>query len=167
MAFEFNYPQNQATPNSLASFYPSQTLPQLPGTEFELPSIGSNALTGLGAGGLSTQLGAQGGGGSFWDSLNLFGKDGNAGNLSGILQGLGGLASAYTGYKQLGLGEDIFDFKKKSYLDNYNATRTTTNNRIADRAIATYGAQNNQVVNRHDPAVAGKIAERSIQPSGT
>lgn len=103
---------------------------------FGLGGNANNSLTGLGAGGLSPQISPNQ---SFLESLNLFGKDGNPGNLGSILGGLGGLASAWNGYNQLNLGEEMFDFQKDSFNRNVGNESKLVNAQLEDRQRARIG----------------------------
>ena len=69
----------------------------------------------------------QGGGLLDWGKNNLQG-------IGSTLQGVGGLANAYLGYKQYGLAKDAFDFQKKAFNRNIENQGKTLNNEIASRA---------------------------------
>lgn len=54
--------------------------------------------------------------------------------IGSTLQGIGGLANAYMGYKQYGLAKDAFGFQKKAFNRNIENQGKTLNNEIASRA---------------------------------
>lgn len=61
----------------------------------------------------------------------------------GAIKGLTGLANAYTGYKQLGLAEEAFDFNKAAANREYAANVQKYNNALARTAAIDkhYGSQ--------------------------
>ncbi len=90
------------------------------------------------------------GGGTISDTGQLVqgGGLGSLGNLTfenglGAIKGLTGLANAYTGYKQLGLAEDAFDFNKAAANREYVANVQKYNNSLARTAAVDkhYGSQ--------------------------
>ncbi len=62
-------------------------------------------------------------------------KFGNALNVgSSVMQGISGLANAYTGYKALGLAEDQFEFEKNLARANYTNSAMAYNNQVQSAA---------------------------------
>jgi len=69
-------------------------------------------------------------------------EDGTGGSTFGglqagarVLQGVGALAQGYASIKQLGLARDSFNFQKDFANKQYDASRTTVNNRINDQNV--------------------------------
>lgn len=57
----------------------------------------------------------------------------NVGAIGSALQGAGGLANAYIGYKQYGLAKDAFKFQKKAYNRNIENQGKMINNQMENR----------------------------------
>lgn len=93
------------------------------------------------------------------EGIKWFGKDGA---LIPGLNALSNLAGAYTGYKQLGLAEDAFNFNKALTLSNLANQATITNQAIEDRIRS--GAINRGVpVPDVDKLVASQMENRRIK----
>lgn len=71
---------------------------------------------------------------SFTDKL--LGGSGETGYLIPGLKTLGGLTSAYTGYKTLGLAEDQFDFAKAQSNRDFGSQAQAYNTELRDRQIS-------------------------------
>ncbi len=95
-------------------------------SQFDLSKSGSNFgnLQGFSlANPASVETGPPGLGNNF-QTYNL---------LANGFQGIGSLAKGYAAIKQLGLAKDTLNFQKDAYNQNYNASRTTINNRLRDQ----------------------------------
>lgn len=87
-------------------------------------------FSGGGLPGVKPLLGGAGTGAS--KDFSFWSKDGfNA--ISSIMGGVGNLAQGWAAIKSLGLAQDSIDLQKEFANKNYEASKVTINNRIADQ----------------------------------
>lgn len=77
------------------------------------------------------------------------------------IQGLGGLAQSWLGFKQLGLAKDQFNFQKDAFTQNYNMQAQTMNRQLEDRQRARLSANPNGY-----QSVGEYMSKNEVKPYG-
>jgi len=78
------------------------------------------------------------------------------------MQGLGALLQAYNGYKQLQLGQDAFDFQKKSYNQDTSNQAKLVNSELEDRQKSRISSTGNNNANGVYESLASYMAKNAV-----